>query len=275
MAIKIYRDFLFNELLRKNLCITYESRRRIDENIHVSDILPSNCIRKQYYLRTYSDKNKISDESIQNYLRGEASEFAITKLANIGTAQTELELDGLIAHPDIMNEEMIIELKDTNSFKRYNLNDEQFLSYLRQLLYYLTISGKEKGIILIKYNNYELKLIRKEKEGDYFFRHKNSKKPEIESWSIFLAKDDLIRELLVNEMIRRKKILEKALKEKNPTILPRIEKSKRKRICSWCEYFTQCMEIDDETDSAREMAKEIDLLEIKGIVNFDPNKDKH
>ncbi|MGD1834642.1 MAG: hypothetical protein ACPKQO_02850 [Nitrososphaeraceae archaeon] len=275
MAIKIYKDSSFNELLKKNLRMIYENKKRTEKNIHVSDILPSNCIRKQYYLRINSEVDKISYESVQNYLRGEASEFAITKLANLGVAQSELELDELIAHPDIMNEEIVIELKDTNSFKRYDLNDEQFLSYLRQLLYYLTISGKEKGIISIKYNNNELKLIKREKEGDYFFRPKNSRKPEIESWNIFLAKDDLIRELLTNEMIRRKKILKKALKEKNVTILPRVEESKRKRICSWCEYYNQCMEIDDETNDAREMAKEIDLLEIRGILNFDPNDIKH
>ncbi|MGB6530451.1 MAG: hypothetical protein WBF33_20295 [Candidatus Nitrosopolaris sp.] len=32
-------------------------------------------------------------------LRGESSEFVITNLANMGVAQADLEMDGLIAHP--------------------------------------------------------------------------------------------------------------------------------------------------------------------------------
>ena len=36
------------------------------------------------------------------FVRREASEFVITDLANMGIAQAELEMAGLIAHPDII-----------------------------------------------------------------------------------------------------------------------------------------------------------------------------
>ena len=52
MTITIRRNPEFTNLLQKNLNKRYEERRRLgDSCIHVSDILPTNCIRKQYYSR--------------------------------------------------------------------------------------------------------------------------------------------------------------------------------------------------------------------------------
>jgi hypothetical protein len=41
----------------------------------------------------------------------------------MGVAQADIEMDGIVAHPDIMskNQDMIIELKDTVSGKRLTL----------------------------------------------------------------------------------------------------------------------------------------------------------
>ncbi|MGC2575025.1 MAG: hypothetical protein WA364_26235 [Candidatus Nitrosopolaris sp.] len=170
MTISIRRNPEFTDLLQKNLSKRYEERRRFsDSSIHVSDILPDNCIRKQYYSRKFPEIDAISNESVHHFVRGEASEFVITNLANMGVAQAELEMDGLIAHPDIMNEEkgegggeeeeaevktkgqsVIVELKDTLNGKRLDITDQKFTSYLRQLLYYLVMTGIEKGIISIR-----------------------------------------------------------------------------------------------------------------------------
>jgi hypothetical protein len=76
----------------------------------------------------------------------------------MGVAQAELEMDYLIAHPDIMSEEkgeggeegeateaktkgqsVIVELKDTVNGRRLDITDQKFTSYLRQLLYYMII----------------------------------------------------------------------------------------------------------------------------------------
>ena len=95
----------------------------------------------------------------------------------MGVAQAELEMDGLIAHPDIMNEKkgegggeatavkakeqsVIVELKDTVNGRRLDITDQKFTSYLRQLLYYLVMTGIEKGIISIRYNTRELRWIK-------------------------------------------------------------------------------------------------------------------
>jgi hypothetical protein len=47
MTITIRRNPEFTDVLQRNLNKRYEERRRLgDSSIHVSDILPTNCIRK-------------------------------------------------------------------------------------------------------------------------------------------------------------------------------------------------------------------------------------
>jgi CRISPR/Cas system-associated exonuclease Cas4 (RecB family) len=274
MAIIIRKDSSFTDLLQNNLKDRYEKRRRnIEDNVHVSDILPSTCIRKQYFGRKNPELDEISSESVQHFIRGESSEAAITSLADMGISQMDLEMDGLIAHPDIMNQDQIVELKDTLSNKRLGIYDYQFKSYLRQLLYYLVITGIEKGIISIRYNNRELRWIKTDSDGnDYFVRPKNSRAPEIESWSVFLPKDDIARGLLKNEMVRRKNLFQKSLQESDVSILPRLKENIRNSKCPWCKFYDICMSKDnDEAQEAKEMVKEIDLLDISGLIDFRPS----
>jgi hypothetical protein len=274
MAIIIRKDSSFTDLLQNNLKNRYEKRRRnVEDNVHVSDILPSTCIRKQYFGRKNPELDEISSESVQHFIRGESSEAAITSLADMGISQMDLEMDGLIAHPDIMNQDQIVELKDTLSNKRLGIYDYQFKSYLRQLLYYLVITGIEKGIISIRYNNRELRWIKTDSDGnDYFIRPKNSRAPEIESWSVFLPKDDIARGLLKNEMIRRKNLFQKSLQESDVSILPRLKENIRNTKCPWCKFYDICMSKDnDEAQEAKDMVKEIDLLDISGLIDFKPS----
>jgi CRISPR/Cas system-associated exonuclease Cas4 (RecB family) len=273
MTITIRKDPAFTNLLQNNLKSRYEKRRRnVEDNVHVSDILPSTCIRKQYFGRKNPELDEISSESVQHFIRGESSEAAITSLADMGVSQMDLDMDGLIAHPDIMNQDQIVELKDTLSNKRLGIYDHQFKSYVRQLLYYLVITEIEKGIISIRYNNRELKWIKTDSDGnDYFIRPKNSRAPEIESWSVFLPKDDIARELLKNEMVRRKTLFQKSLQESNVSILPRLKENMRSSKCPWCKFYDICMSKEnDETKEAKEMVNEIDLLDINGFLDFKP-----
>jgi hypothetical protein len=291
MTITIRRNPEFTDLLRKNLNKRYEERRRLgDSSIHVSDILPSNCIRKQYYSRKFPEIDPISNESVHHFVRGEASEFVITNLADMGVAQAELEMDGLIAHPDIMNEKngevggesmelkskeqsVIVELKDTVAGKRLDITDQKFTTYLRQLLYYLAMTGIEKGIISIRYNTRELRWMKCDSIGDYFFRPYDGKDVGIESWQVLLPKEDIAREILKNEMVRRKTLFVKALQENNVSILPRLVDATRNTKCPYCKFYQKCMNEDSETEDAKEMTKEKDLLDINGVVDFKPSSD--
>ena len=269
MGIIIRKNDEFTTLLQNKLKERYEQRRRLDNKVHVSDIIPTSCLRKQYYARQLPDLDVISNETVQHFVRGEASELVITSLADLGVSQSELEMDGLTGRPDIMNSDIIIELKDTMNAQRLNITDDKFKSYLRQLLYYLVITGIEKGIISIKYNIKELKWIKSDIHGDYFFRPFNSKPPEIESWEIFLPANDITREILKNEMIRRKNLFLTALETEDVTILPRLPEKMRNKKCPWCKFYDICMDSkNDETEQAKEMANEIDIFDIPGVIGF-------
>jgi CRISPR/Cas system-associated exonuclease Cas4 (RecB family) len=276
MAIIIRPDLEFTDLLKNNLRSRYNDRKKDRIGlapIHVSDILPSSCIRKQYYSRVYPDEDSITDESIHHFVRGESSEFAITQLAKIGVAQTELQMDDIVAHPDIMDntdgKKIIIELKDTVAGKRLDINDYTFRSYLRQLLYYLVMTGIEKGIISIRYNIRELRLIRKDETGEYFFRPNNAKLPGVESWSVNLPRDDITREILRNEMVLRKKILVNALDNHDVAILPRLIEPLKSSKCPNCPFYRRCYD-DMENERARDIAQQTDIFDIRGTVDFRP-----
>ena len=90
----------------------------------------------------------------------------------MGVAQANIEMDGIVAHPDIMtgNKDTIVELKDTVAGKQLNFYDETFRSYLRQLCMLSCHDEYRKGIISIRYNIKELKWIKSDSQGDYFFR---------------------------------------------------------------------------------------------------------
>src|SRR5712692_2957489 len=244
MTITIRKSPEFTELLRKNLNKRYEERRRLgDTSIHVSDILPTNCIRKQYYSRKVPEMDPISNESVHHFVRGEASEFVITNLAKMGVAQAELAMDGLIAHPDIMSDEkaVIVELKDTVNGRRLDFYDSTFRSYLRQLLYYMVMTGIEKGIISIRYNIKELRWVKSYSEGDYFFRPFSAKDVGIESWEVLLPSHDIARQILKNEMVRRKNVFLKALEENDVSILPRLIDDAKRSKCPHCPFYDKCI----------------------------------
>ena len=273
MAITIRKNPTFTDLLQKNLKSRYEDKRRVDSIVHVSDIIPTTCIRKQYYSRKFPELDPLSNESVHHFVRGESSEFVITELASLGVAQANIEMDGIVAHPDIMNEveSVIVELKDTVNGKRLDVTDSTFRAYLRQLLYYLVMTGIEKGIISVRYNIRELRWIKSDSEGnDYFFRPFNGKDVGIESWEIHLPATDVAREILKNEMVRRKNLFLKALEENDVSVLPRLPEFARNKKCGWCPFYDKCMNKDNETDKAKEMSNEIDILDISGVVDFKP-----
>ena len=275
MPIIIRPDSEFTDLLENNLRSRYEEKKKDRMGlapIHVSDILPSSCIRKQYYSRIYPHEDPISDESIHHFVRGESSEFAITQLAKIGVAQAELQMDDIVAHPDIMDntsQKVIIELKDTVAGKRLDINDYTFRSYLRQLLYYLIMTGIENGIISIRYNIRDMRLINKDETGEYFFRPTHAKDPGIESWSVNLPKDDITREILRNEMVLRKNMLVNALENHDVTILPRLTEPLKSSKCPKCPFYDRCYN-DIENEKALDIAQQTDLLDIRGVVDFKP-----
>jgi hypothetical protein len=134
-------------------------KRKPHDKIHVSDILSGSCLRKVFYARTVK-VYKLTVEDIDNFVRGESSEYVLVGLADIGISQMELLFeDDLIARPDLMigSQSRRTESQDTvftkkaheagiivefrhKTFERLNPDSKRFKSYVRQLLYYLVIS---------------------------------------------------------------------------------------------------------------------------------------
>jgi CRISPR/Cas system-associated exonuclease Cas4 (RecB family) len=298
MAIQLKPDKSFTERLQSNLKARYESRRRTDDNsnsnngknrvIHVSDILPSGCMRKQYYSRKIGEP--LTNESVHAFVRGEASEHIITKLVNMGVAQVPIEMDGIVGHPDLMvvkskgnnnhqgqqqkhdtdkEEPIIIELKDTVSNKRLDFNDDLFRSYLRQLLYYLVMSEIEFGIISIRYNAKELVWIKRDNEGDHYLRPYDAKGVGIESWSVYLPLNDMVRDLIKDEMIERKELFLKALQDNEVKHLPRMTGTNKIIKCKHCVFYDTCWNKDVESIKAIQMGTQKDLLDMVGVVSIE------
>jgi hypothetical protein len=77
------------------------------------------------------------------------------------------------------------------------LSDYQFRGYLIQLFYHLILAQKEKGILTINYSMRELIWDHKDADGrSWFYRPANPKKPGLECWSVFMAIDDPVRNML-------------------------------------------------------------------------------
>lgn len=278
MPILISKDSTFINILRSNLKEHYNSHRRnIDDKIHVSDILWGSCLRKAYYARVIKDY-EFTDDDIDNFVRGESSEHVLVDLADIGVGQHELFFeDDLIARPDLLsvspsdsNEQqqqqqqpknLIVEFKDTKSFERLTPENPKFKGYLRQLLYYLIISGFDAGVLCIRYaSNRKLQWIKRDEKGDYFFsplvnnETGENKLPELETWTVILEKDSEIRELLKDEIRMRVSLLRAALNSKNPLELPKVAEEWK---CIRCPFLKNCNPLTiEKKDSKKDILDE-------------------
>ena len=273
MPILVSKDSTFINMLRSNLKEHYNSHRRnLDDKIHVSDILWGSCLRKAYYARMIEDY-EFTDDDIDNFVRGESSEHVLVDLADIGVGQHELFFeDDLIARPDLLsvspsdsNEQqqqqqqqpknLIVEFKDTKSFERLTPENPKFKGYLRQLLYYLIISGFDAGVLCIRYaSNRKLQWIKRDEKGDYFFsplvnnETGENKLPELETWTVILEKDSDIRELLKDEIRMRVSMLRAALNSKNPLELPKVAEEWK---CIRCPFLKNCNPLTIEKQDSK------------------------
>jgi hypothetical protein len=274
MPILISKDSSFIDMLRSNLKEHYDmNRRKVEDKIHVSDILWGSCLRKAYYSRVIRDY-EFTDDDIDNFVRGESSEHVLVDLANIGVGQHELFFeDDLIARPDLLSfsassdssdatknqqpqpKNLIVEFKDTKSFERITPDNPKFKGYLRQLLYYLIISGFDAGVLCIRYaSNRKLQWIKRDEKGDYFFsplinnETGENKLPELETWTVILEKESVIRELLKDEIRTRVSMLRYALDYKNPLGLPKVAEEWK---CIRCPFLKTCNPLTIENQDSK------------------------
>lgn len=216
-----------------------------------------------YHFQQAYDQNPISNESVYRFVRGESSEYVITKLANIGISQVKIMNNGIIARPDILqNNEaispdnfLVVELKDNATLgKRLEPSDSIFKGYLHQLLYYLVLADVPNGILCIKYSVPELIWYERDNDGDHYLKPLNGKKPGIESWLVHLSLDDPLRKEIKEEMIRRRNSFLEALIDNRVEVLPRLTGAEKRIKCKWCSFGERCWNSDGETVGAMKLA---------------------
>jgi hypothetical protein len=67
-VFSIKTDFEFINILKSNLAEKYKRKRRtVSERVHVSDILPSSCLRRQYYSRIMPEEHGRQSFNFRRY----------------------------------------------------------------------------------------------------------------------------------------------------------------------------------------------------------------
>lgn len=287
MPINISKDETLNSILQRNLEIRYKDRRRPDNLvIHVSDLIPSACLRKQYYSR--KTPAALTSTDITNFVRGESNEFALTSLMgkDMGISQCRIEKDDVVFTPDILRRngedkekhgDIVVELKSNSTGKRLKPSDDTFQSYLWQILFYMELGEVERGLIAIQYQIKDLNWIQRTEAGDIFCRPKDAPEPSLESFEIFLAKSDsVIRSLIHDLIIERRDRFKKALETNQIKDLPRLtEKQGSRYKCPSCPYYNTCQNVDQQSlDAITWNAEQIrlDPLKMAGVIKVDDGK---
>jgi hypothetical protein len=271
VTIKRYDEFPKRSVEGLKQSRSKTNAARANTTVGVFNILPTNCMRKAFY-REKLDTD-LPAEPTMPYVRGRAVEAAISWLlfGNAGAPMQRHkrhEKDGIVCYTDISDSDTIVEIKDTSAGRRLTPDDIQFKGYLMQVLYYMVIAEKEEALILINYSSRELIWHHNDSDGrSWFYRPANAKCAGIECWQVRMPKDDYARELLWEQMVRRKVAFFDAMRANDVSLLPRVRMRDRRLKCSRCPFYQKCMQRDGETEEAHAMANDLDLLEVTGFLS--------
>ena len=122
MPIFISEGTEFSTEILKTLNEEFASPDRPDSQnitVHVSDLSGAWCGRKSVMQRTHPHLYYLTEEDINNFVRGKLSELAISKhMGDQMDAQRNVFFEGIMGRPDLVRKDnsIILELKDTNSF---------------------------------------------------------------------------------------------------------------------------------------------------------------
>lgn len=285
MPIEIKKDRTFEDILKRNLQVKFNERRRSSESnekCHVSEILAGACLRQKYFER--KSPMPLTDVQIQHYVRGQASENIITDIIGpkIGVSQSTIEREGVTATRDILirndgEKNIIVELKNNATGRIITPGTDDFKHYLRQILYYLVLSDDiEKGILSIKREIKTLQYYQRIDGGDLYYRPFNAEEPGIDSYAITLPQNDPVRDMILEEITTRRDMFLTALQNNEVKHLPRLTEKEGKRYkCTTkaCPYYDLCQHKTEESIKAIQFAaKQSDILEEYGVVKVDEKK---
>ncbi len=228
-----------------------DSNRSQDEGhkVHGSDLLW--CLRQAWYKKMRPKKLTAFD--ILKFFSGKVSEYALGNFIYDDShykQQVRIEKEGMVAHPDILSEleNMVIELKQTD--KKFGFVDPRdllynsFISYSTQVLYYLYLSGKKMGEIVVNHSSYKdiLKLYTNVELDDV------DKNP-IRVWNLEIE-GDYDYKIIEKDINFKKKLLEDAIEKDDVGYLPKLETIDINDMnkCKMCAYREECYQDVDYWD---------------------------
>jgi hypothetical protein len=90
--IILEREDVFVKQLIKNLTKRQKHNNAYNNlstknTVSISDILPSNCMRKQAYMKKFPEMQEPTVEGVFYVTRGKASEYVLTKMADMDVSQ--------------------------------------------------------------------------------------------------------------------------------------------------------------------------------------------
>jgi hypothetical protein len=220
------------------------------------------CNRKSLIPIIFPSRAGLDIYEVDNFMRGDGAEHSIVKILEYmnkekdKTFQLEILFDKITGHPDfVINGETVFELKSTNVIKDLDLESSNLKSYIRQITYYMLLTGIEKGRIIIKYGlPFEMQWIRKDaKDGENIYkvkyRTKSNKSPYYHI-KLTISKDAEIRTKIKDILTQKiKPVLDQAIKNRDLTIIPVVDGKKAipmDWMCSYCKHKEICDSIPDK-----------------------------
>lgn len=249
-----------------------KSTRVLGGKVHVSSL--TYCLRseaiKSHLLK--SGKKQPIDfmdiYSAMNFIRGLTSEYFLTKLMEDEIdAQKDMDYENRIqGHPDAVTKDngAIIEMKNSNNYIAFTLDGTEglkgIMSYLRQTVYYMIMSGIEVGHVIVIYSlPMELNHLYNSMGQSYFTgrSRKTSGKRPFDVFTLNFRKHSSLRDKIKEGMrVQHKFINAQDYSDKDVIKqFPRLDEFPDSAKCKYCSVLKECKKIEPENDN-------IDLVNI-------------
>lgn len=206
---KLARDPYYEQILKERLWRGGLFRR--DPHIHRGDLIY--CLRKGYFRLMGIEPPELP--FIEFSVIGKTLHRIIER--SFKYTEEEVEKDGILGTIDIITpiagKIFPIEIKTTRK-RIYSARDIPHV-YLEQLKMAIIMRGTDEGLLAIL----------------------NVITAELQVWVLRLSPEE--KKTFWDEILRRKKLLEKAIKLKNPLLLPRT-----RWMCRKCEYAPLCDKLE-------------------------------
>lgn len=203
--MRITQDLKYAEELREKMIAHYtqeaereNKKRDRDKLYHVSDIV---FPRKAYYEAIQG--RKISEEALGFWISGKAFGTVLQEVLGKDKAEVEARWGKFVAHIDHFDK-VLIEIKTS---RKWTVPQAPEPHYVRQVGYYCAMTGQLNGKILVIYFTAGRK-----------WDGKGASNLELHVWNVAFTAKEL--EVVRVDMDQTVAMIEKAIKTKNPSILP-------------------------------------------------------